>query len=324
MANSERPHVLAIVGPTAIGKTSLSIDISHHIPSEVISADSRQIYRQMDIGTAKATDDEQSQVIHHLVDVVDPDQELTLSHFQRMANAAIVDIWSRGRLPMLVGGTGLYVKALLEGWTVPEVPPDQDLRATLYREAEALGNLSLHDRLRRIDPISADSIDARNVRRVIRAIEVYEATGKPFSAFQQKRPPDYKVLRIGLTMPREELYARVDKRIEAMVAAGLLDEVRALVERGYGDDLPAMSALGYREMAMVLRDEMSLEEAMMLLKRHTRRFVRAQYNWFRLSDPEIHWFDRRSLDLAEILELMTQFLSDTPLTEDTSHVDDKA
>ena len=284
-------RLLVIVGPTAVGKTALSLALARRLDGEIVSADSRQIYRSMDIGTAKATPAEQAAAPHHLIDVVAPDEELTLSHYRRLASDGIADIARRGRLPILVGGTGLYVRALLEGWSVPAVPPQPELRRALEQRAARDGADALHRRLAEVDPESAARIDARNVRRVIRALEVYHATGRPISALQDKAPPDYRVLTIGLTMPRPDLYRRIDERVDRMVAAGLVEEVRALMERGYGIDLPAMSGLGYRQIVQHLRGEISLDEAVALIKRHTRRFVRQQYNWFRLSDPTIRWVD---------------------------------
>lgn len=296
----QQPRLLVIVGPTAAGKTALSLALGQRLGGEVISADSRQIYRYMNIGTAKATPAERALAPHHLIDIVNPDEELTLAHYQALATAAIEDIWRRGRLPMLVGGTGLYIRAVVEGWTVPEVPPDAALRAALEREAALSGYEALHARLAAVDPLAAARIDARNVRRVIRALEVQQHTGAPISSLQRREPPDYGLLMLGLTLPRPALYARIDARVEAMLAQGLLEEVRWLRAQGYGDDLPSMSGLGYRQMAQHLRGEISLEEAVALIKRHTRRFVRQQYNWFRLADERIRWLDAAHLDLPEI------------------------
>lgn len=283
--------LLVIVGPTAVGKTALSIDLALRFDGEVVSADSRQIYRHMDIGTAKATPDEREAVPHHLIDVVNPDQELTLAHYRRLATEAIAGIHARGRLPILVGGTGLYVRALLEGWTIPEVPPQHQYRQALETWAEREGHEALHRRLAEVDPEAAARIDARNVRRVIRALEVHHATGEPISALQAKSPPGYRPLTIGLTMPRTDLYRRIDERVERMIAAGLVAEIRGLLARGYDLGLPAMSGLGYRQIGQYLQGQVSLEEAVVLIKRHTRRFVRRQYNWFRPTDPTIHWVD---------------------------------
>jgi tRNA dimethylallyltransferase len=304
---TNRPHVLVIVGPTAVGKTALSLRLAQDFGGEVISADSRQIYRYMDIGTAKATPEERASVPHHLIDVVDPDEELTLAHYQELANRAIREVWARGRFPMLVGGTGLYVRAVLEGWTVPEVPPNIALRERLEARAQAEGAEVLHAQLAEVDPVAAHRIDARNVRRVIRALEVYYATGEPISRLQEKAPPNYATLKIGLTMDREELYRRIDLRVDWMMAQGLVQEVQWLLDHGYDERLPSMSGLGYRQIAQYLRGEVSLEEAVALIKRHTRRFVRQQYNWFRLSDPTIHWFDATALQYEAVAALVRSF-----------------
>ena len=300
----ESPSVLVIVGPTAVGKTALSIRLGQAFDGEAVSADSRQVYRYMDIGTAKPTKAEQTALRHHLIDIIDPDGELTLAHYQRLAAQAIDDIWARGKSPMLVGGTGLYVRALLEGWTVPKVPPNKALRARLLQEADRDGHEALHARLAEVDPTAAGKIDARNVRRVIRALEVYSETGTPISALQQKRPPDYRLLKIGLTRPRPALYARIDARIKRMIEQGLVEEVRWLVDQGYDYDLPAMSGLGYQQIGRYLRGEVSLDEAIALIKRQTRRFVRQQYNWFRLSDASTHWLDMDDLDESNAVEMV--------------------
>ncbi len=305
------PRVVAIVGPTAVGKTALSLSLARAFDGEVISADSRQIYRGMDIGTAKATPEEQAVAPHHLLDIADPDERLTLAQFKALADAAIRDIWARRRLPLLVGGTGLYVRAVLEGWTVPEVPPNAALRDELYARAEQEGHEALHRELAAVDPDAAEAIDARNVRRVVRALEVYQETGVPISQLQQKHPPGYRILRIGLTMSRTALYARIDARVDAMLASGLVEEVRCLLQQGYTPDLPAMSGLGYRQIAQYLAGEISLEEAVELVKRHTRRFVRQQYNWFRLNDPDIHWLDSEDAPTQAAIELVGAFLAES-------------
>ncbi len=312
MKTSGPPRVVALVGPTAVGKTALSLRLAHTLGGEIISADSRQIYRGMDIGTAKATPQEQALVPHHLLDIAAPDEQLTLAHYKALADAAIRAIWSRGKLPLLVGGTGLYVRAVLEGWRVPEVPPNEALRQRLYQQAEREGHKSLHRALAAVDPEAAQSIDARNVRRVVRALEVYHETGQPISQLQGKEPPHYDVLRIGLTMPRSALYARIDARVEAMLANGLVEEVRSLLAQGYGPDLPALSGLGYRQIAQYLAGEIGLEEAVALIKRHTRRFVRQQYNWFRLDDPAIHWLDASDDPAPRAIDLLQTFLRQAP------------
>jgi tRNA dimethylallyltransferase len=283
--------LIVVVGPTAIGKSALSLYLADVLPGEVVSADSRQIYRGLDIGTAKVTPDEQAQVQHHLIDIVAPDQDFSLAEYQELAYAALADITRRGRWPILVGGTGQYVRAVVEGWRIPRVPPDPELRVELYAEAEREGAPVLYARLLALDPGAADLIDARNLRRVVRALEVCLKSGQPFSEQRGKDPPPYDVLQLGLTMEREALYARVDARIERMVEQGLVREVRDLIAAGYSWSLPAMSSLGYIQLEGYVEGTDSLAECVALIKRETRRFIRQQYNWFRLDDPQIHWLD---------------------------------
>lgn len=303
------PPVLAIVGPTAVGKTLISLHLSEIFQSEVVSADSRLVYQGMDIGTAKPTPQERALVPHHLIDVATPDEALTLAQYQTLARDAIDDVLSRGRLPLLVGGSGLYVRAVLEGWTIPQVPPDPQLRAVLERESRQDDGIDLHRWLTTLDPLAADRIDGRNVRRVIRALEVCLSTGRPISRLQMRQPPPYRILRIGLTMPREMLYRRIDRRLEQMMAQGLVQEVEGLVAKGYGFDLPAMSGIGYRQIGLYLRGEATLEEAVALVKRETRRFVRQQYTWFRLADPQIRWFDAHlASHLDAVRDTVREFL----------------
>jgi len=290
-ANAQFPPLVVIVGPTAVGKTHLAVHLAQEVNGEIVSADSRQVYRGMDVGTAKATREEQERATHHLLDVVDPDETLGLAQFQEMANAAIAGITARGRVPLLVGGTGQYVMAVVEGWKVPRVPPDEALRRDLYRQAEEAGAEVLHARLRALDPAAADRIDARNVRRVVRALEVCLVTGEPISEQQGKSPPPYRILVLGLGLPRAELYRRIDDRVERMMEAGLEDEVRGLVTAGYGFDLPAMSGVGYGQFVPYLAGEATLDSVVGEIKRATRRFVRHQANWFRQGDERIHWLE---------------------------------
>jgi len=300
--------LVVVVGPTAAGKTALSVQLAVALDGEIVSADSRQIYRRMEIGTAKATPAERALVPHHLLDVVDPDQVLTLAEYQQMAYAAIADIHARGRLPFLVGGTGQYVRAVIEGWSIPTVAPRPELRGELEAQAAAEGAGVLHSRLAALDPAAAARIDPRNVRRVIRALEVCLVAGRPISELQRKTPPPYRIFQLGVTRPRPELYARIDARVEQMIADGLVAEVQKLAADGYGWDLPAMTGLGYRQIGQYLRGEITLAEAVALIKRQTRRFVQQQYNWFSLNDPAIHWVDPAAVPLAEILETLSGFL----------------
>lgn len=301
--------LVAVVGPTAVGKTSVALQLSDELPVEVVSADSRQVYRFMDIGTAKPTAQDRQHVPHHLIDVVAPDEPFTLAQYQKLARGAIDAVHARGRIPLLVGGTGLYIRAVLHGLRIPQVEPDRHLREQLMAEAEAHGYGALHQRLRRVDPVAADRIDARNVRRVIRALEVCSRLGQPMSGLQGATPPPYPTLCIGLTMPRPQLYRRIDQRVERMVAAGWVDEVRSLVARGYDCGLPAMSGLGYREMGMYLRGEMALKEAVVQTQWRTHRFVRQQSTWFRGDDAAITWFDVSDTVAKAVVSRIRAFLA---------------
>jgi tRNA dimethylallyltransferase len=283
--------LLVIVGPTAVGKTALSLRLAESLRGEVVSADSRLFYRGMDIGTAKPTPEERARIPHHLIDIAAPDETIGLAEFQERAYVAIDDVHARDRLPLFVGGTGQYVRAVVEGWRIPRVPPHPALRTELEAQAGREGAEALHARLAQLDPVAAERIDPRNVRRVTRALEVCIVTGQPISEQQRKQPPPYRILQIGLTMERTTLYARVDRRVDAMMAAGLEDEVRRLVEAGYEWDLPAMSGLGYVQFRPYFEGQASLEEVVQEVKRATRRFIRRQYNWFRLDDPVMRWFD---------------------------------
>jgi tRNA dimethylallyltransferase len=279
--------LLVLVGPTAVGKTFLSLELARRFDGEVASADSRLFYRGLDIGTAKPTAEEQAVVPHHLIDVCRPDETLTLGEYQRRAYAAIDAIQQRGRLPLLVGGAGQYVKAVVEGWGIPKAPPQPALR----RRLESLGGAELARWLQQLDPEAAARIDPRNVRRVVRALEVTLVSGRAISELQRKKPPPYDIFTIGLTCEREQLYRRIDERVDQMMAAGLLEEVRALWAAEYNRRLPALSGLGYRQLWAYLEGETTLPEAVDRIKFETHRFVRQQYTWFRLDDPAIHWFD---------------------------------
>jgi tRNA dimethylallyltransferase len=293
-------NLLVLVGPTAVGKTATAIELAERLGGEIVSADSRYLYRGMDIGTAKPTPAERTRVPHHLIDVTTPDAPWSLTQVQAAAMQAIADIHARGKWPLLVGGTGQYIRAIIEGW---QAPPEAEpaLRAELESRLARDGLPALVNRLRAVDQNSANQIDVRNPRRVIRALEVALTTGQSFIAQQRKAPPPHwAIITIGLHLPRPVLYQRIDERVEAMMRAGLLEEVQALAARGYGWDLPAMSALGYQQIGEHLRGECDLEEAVRRIKRETRRFVRRQANWFKPTDPAIHWFDLSRTTLAEI------------------------
>ncbi len=285
-----KPPLILIVGPTAVGKTEIAIQLAERLNGEIVSADSRLFYRGMDIGTAKPSGEEQARVPHHLIDFANPDEILSLAVFQQKAQEAIADIHTRKKLPLLVGGTGQYIRAVTEGWTPPEVEPDEHLREELTKQKEEHGIYWLHDKLKSLDEEAANKIDPRNFRRTIRALEVIMTTGKKFSEQRGQSDSPYQLITIGLTRPRPELYARVDARIEAMFANGFLEEVKGLIERGYSPTLPTMSAIGYRECVQVLEGTIKVEEAKQLIGRATRVFVRRQANWFKESDPNIMWF----------------------------------
>ena len=293
-----KPPLILIVGPTAVGKTELAIQLAEKLNGEIISADSRLFYRGMDIGTAKPSQEELARVPHYLIDIVNPDETLSLAVFQEKAKEIIADIHSRGKLPFLVGGTGQYVRAVTEGWTPPEVTADEKLRAELEKKDKEW----LHARLQLLDPEAAAKIDARNVRRTVRALEVILTTGRKFSEQRGQIESPYQLITIGLTRPRPELYHRVDERIDLMFTNGLIDEVKGLLDapRGYSPTLPSMSAIGYRECVSVVKGLLTEEQAKVEMRRVTRIFVRRQANWFKESDPNIMWFRVKDGVIEEI------------------------
>jgi tRNA dimethylallyltransferase len=300
---TQRPLVV-LVGPTAVGKSAAAIQLAEILSAEIVSADSRCLYRGMDIGTAKPSPAERQRVPHHLIDVTSPDAAWSLTDFQAAAYRVIDDILARGRLPILAGGTGQYVLAVTQGWQVPSAGPAGPLRAELEQQLAEQGVAGLADRLKQVDPASALWVDVRNPRRVIRALEVALTTGESFVSLRRKQPPPYAMTWLGLSLPRPALFARIDARLDAMLAAGLVDEVRGLAAQGYDWALPAMSALGYKQIGQYLRGEYSLDEAVRLIRQATRRFVRRQANWFKAGDPAIHWFessDRAPTEMASWL-----------------------
>src|SRR5688572_9895770 len=268
--------LILIVGPTAVGKTELAIKLAEKFNGEIISADSRLFYKGMDVGTAKPSKEELARVPHHLIDIVHPDETLSLVVFQQMATEIIEDIYKRNKLPFLVGGTGQYVRAVTEGWTPPEVVPNEKMRDELEKLKEEKGIDWLHDKLKSLDEEAASNIDARNYRRTIRALEVIFTTGRKFSEQRNKGDSPYHLISIGLTRSREELYKRVDERIEQMFANGFINEVKSLLDKGYSPTLPSMSAIGYRECIRVIKGQMSIEQAKVEMRRVTRIFVRRQ------------------------------------------------
>ena len=293
-------RVWCLVGPTATGKTALSIAMANEAPIEVVSADSRMIYRWMDIGTAKPSATERSKVSHHLIDCADPDEPFTVVDWVARAGDAIERIWARGRQPLVVGGTGLYFRALCDGLEIPPVPPDEDLRSVLEERATREGWQALQADLRSIDPVSASRIEGRNVRRVIRAIEVTRATGRPFSAWQQRSTPPFEVSWAGLDLPRDVLDVTIDARASHQVEAGLRQEVHGLLDRGYSRTLPPMRGLAYREMVELIDGVTTPDEAVHRYQAVTRQYARRQQSWFR-PDLRIRWFDPRTVDPREVV-----------------------
>jgi len=287
--------VIAIVGPTASGKSALAMRVAERLGGEIVSADSRQVYRHLSIGTAKPTAEERARVRHHLIDVVDPGERYDVLRYQREGRAAMAEIRARGRTALVVGGTGLYVRALLDGLDLASLPHDPAVRARLESEDPA----TLHDRLRAIDPEAGSRVDPRNRRRLVRYLEVATIVGGPVS---RAHGPQVAALRIGLRPPREVLVAAIERRVRAMIGAGVLDETRALVARGIDPRLPSMSAHGYVHWAAHLRGEIDLATAIALTARDVRAYSRRQMTWFR-RDPAIRWFDPTATDpLEDIVE----------------------
>jgi len=301
--------LVIIVGPTGVGKTECAYHLAQALDGEIVSIDSRYLYRGMDIGTAKPSLQMRETVRHHLVDVADPDEDWSLAVFQKKVSETLEEIFSRRKLPIFVGGTGQYYRAILEGWQPPPVPPNPKLRTNLERW---LIQLQPQDRMRNLallDPEAAKTIDARNVRRMVRAFEVIFSTGVPFSRQRKGNPISYPTYIVGLALPRAELYERCDRRIERMFAEGWVDEVRTLLRKGYDPELPSFSAIGYREIAAYLHGLLTLEEVVIEIKRRTRTLIRRQANWFRADDPRIHWFQASETVASEVFLAVQQWLA---------------
>lgn len=292
---SVKPVVLALVGPTGSGKTKTSIALSKVLQAEIVSMDSMQIYRGMDIGTAKPTKDELSAAAHHMIDVVDPDCLFTVSMYKEMASKAIDDILARGKTPILVGGTGLYLNAISYEMTLGDKGADEALREELHRIAQQPGgHEELHQRLSLVDPVSAEKLHPNDIRRVIRALEIYETSGraKGQRVDEQQKEGPYHVMVYGLSMPREQMYARINARVDEMICDGLVDEVKALLAKGIEprQEGGSMQAIGYKEIVSALRGEISMEQAISLIKQGSRRYAKRQWTWFR-RDLRTKWFD---------------------------------
>ena len=302
------PLLVAIVGPTAVGKTALAIEIAQRFDGEIVNADSRQVYTGMDIGTAKPTPAECRAARHHLIDIRPPDSPFSLGEFLPLAREAIESIAARGKLPILCGGSGQYVWALLEGWSVPQVPPDPTFRANLERRLAAEGPGPLWQELRQLDPDRAATVDPGNPRRIIRALEIVNATGSPVATGRSAELP-YRSLVLGLTAERAILYQRTDARFDAMMAQGLLGEARRLAAAGYVLGSGALSGVGYMELGLYLAGEMTLDEAVERSKTRTHRLVRRQYTWFKPGDRRIDWLDAtHGLPVAAATSMVSLFL----------------
>jgi tRNA dimethylallyltransferase len=293
--------LLVIVGPTAVGKTKLSIELAAELSAEIVSADSRYFYRGMDIGTAKPDRDEMKSVPHHLMNVADPDETWSLAKFQAEAQRIIAEIHNRNKLPVLVGGTGQYIQAVVQAWSMPGLERNDELRAILEQEVKNKERDHLYEFLKIADPEAAAHIDPRNVRRTLRAVEVILLTGRRFSEQRRVTSSPYSRKVIGLILDRPQLYARIDLRIEEMISRGFVDEVQKILANGYSPSLSSMTAIGYREICNYLQGDMTLEEAITLMKRNTRQYVRRQANWFKATDPQIRWFSADQVDLDQII-----------------------
>ena len=299
------PSVIAIVGATATGKSDAAIALAQEFGGEIVSIDSRYLYRGLDIGTAKPTPGERAIVPHHLIDILDPTDDYSLALFQRDAFRTVEGIMARGSLPILAGGSPLYVRAVLEGWRIPEAPPDPAFRAEMESLAESEGNEFLHQRLQKIDPTAAERILPQNVRRVIRALEIHHLTGQRMTDLEGKDPPDWDILTIGLHIERTLLHERIDARVDDMLENGLVEEVQHLLDAGVPADCTAMRSIGYQEVVPYLRGEYDAEEMAQRIKFATHRYVRHQLTWLRKT-PNIQWIDRLSEDFDSSLSNMVR------------------
>jgi len=294
---SEKPSIIVIAGPTCVGKTSTAIALAEPLGGEIIGADAMQVYRHMDIGTAKPTDEERGRITHHLIDVVDPDESFSAAQFKTLADTVVQDLQRRGVQAFVVGGTGLYIKALTRGlFETQEV--DASIRKRLRLEAATAGLAVLHERLGEVDPESAARIHPNDTYRIVRALEVFESTGSPISSHHQAHgfsECPYRVLKMGLSMDRELLYDQIDRRIDQMIASGFVEEVKGLLDQGFGPELKSMQSIGYRHVSSFLLGDVPWDEAVETFKRDTRRYAKRQFTWFR-ADKEIDWFQPWDID----------------------------
>jgi tRNA dimethylallyltransferase len=305
--HTQKKKLIIICGPTGIGKTATAIEIAEAFNAEIIGADSMQIYRYMDIGTAKPTAAEQARVPHHMIDIIDPDSLFDAVRFTDLARAAATQLHQRGTLPLVVGGTGLYIKSFLYGMFQSD-PVDSKIRDRLRKEADQQGIDFLHNRLKQCDPITADKLHSNDTYRILRALETFEATGKPISEYQNNHAfsgQRYDALKIGLHMDRALLYERINERVDAMITAGFADEVRKLLDAGYTADLKSMQSIGYRHMVDYLQGRLTREECSRTLKRDHRRYAKRQLTWFG-ADDEIIWKEPGQVE--DIKDMVNEFL----------------
>ncbi|MDI3508516.1 MAG: tRNA dimethylallyltransferase [Clostridiales bacterium] len=303
--------LIVIVGPTAVGKTDVAIEVAQRINGSIISADATQVYKYMDIGSAKPTPEERKGIPHYMIDVVTPDEAFSVALFQRMAEQCIDEIIAQGRMPMLVGGTGLYINSMVYNLDFSEGTPDAELRENLRHKAQEYGVDALYNELADVDPDAAARINRNDLKRIIRALEVYYKTGRPISYYQQRSksvPPRYNAIMIGLTMDRQRLYSRIEQRVDAMMEKGLLEEVKWLKANGYADNPVAMQAVGYKELLAYLKGLCTLDEAVMLIKRNTRRLAKRQWTWFN-RDKNVRWFNTDEFESkGELVEHILEYI----------------
>lgn len=297
--DSPKPKLLMLVGPTGSGKSSLAIQLALALDTDIISADSRYLYRQLNIGTAKPTPGELSRVRHHMVDCADLDSPWSIGEYKSSVEKIFLELNSHSKIPLMVGGTGQYIRAFSQNWQIPEIEPDNHLRVVLEKIGEEIGFEKMYENLAVIDPEAAKFIDHRNYRRTIRALEVFLTTGKRFSELRTKGESRFDLLILGLAWERQELYERIDERIEKMLEEGFIQEVEGLLAAGYRENLDRMGVIGYSELTSYLDGLISLEEAVALIKRNTRKYVRRQANWFKPNNPEITWFNAKDPDILE-------------------------
>lgn len=309
---NNKPKICIIVGPTAVGKTDASVGVAKALDGEIISADSAQVYKYMDIGTAKIKSEEMQGIPHYLIDEIYPDQSFSVAQFRDRAERYIKEISSRGKLPIIAGGTGLYINSLIANMDFTASVGDDEYRQAMQELADNKGNDYLHSLLKEIDPVSYERLHPNDVRRVIRALEVFNFTGRSISYFQEeskKIPSKYDYVYVGLTMDRQRLYDRINKRVDLMLERGLIEEVQRLLDMGYNRELVSMQALGYKEIVQYLMNEITLEEATFILKRDSRHYAKRQLTWFR-RDERIQWFDVEAYpDIENLVKNITNYIA---------------